>query len=88
MAKRKSRINAINHELRQIEKLKILEPNTTSPEARQLSDALADIALEALNEVHFLETGESPELKRLGGLVELVDSLPELVQVNSQHDKA
>ena len=87
MAKRKSRINAINHEIRQLEKLKILEPNTTRPEARQLSDALVDIALEALNEIHILETGEAPELKRLRGLIELVDSLPELVQVNSQQDE-
>ncbi len=88
MAKRKSRINAINHELRQLEKLKTLEPNTTKPEALQLSDVLVDIALEALNEVHILETGESPELKRLSGLVELVDSLPELVQTDSQQDEA
>jgi len=79
MPKRESRLRPIEHELRQLENLKTLTPNATSEDALPLSNTLVDIARAALEEVHALESGQRPELKRLGRLVELVDSLPGLM---------
>ena len=81
MAKRKNRVAPIEHECRQLENLKVLEPNSTTPEARELSNALVDIALAALEEVRNLELGEEPQLKRLETLVELMDTLPQKVSI-------
>ncbi len=81
MAKRKSRIAVIEHEVRQLEKLKELEPNTTPPGSRDLSDALVDIAISAMEEVLLLEAGKEPEMNRLHTLAEMVSTLPTKIPV-------
>lgn len=81
MPKRKDRIKPIQHEMRQIENLKELEPNATPPDNQALSDALIDIAVAALHEVEQLESGENVNLVRLGHLADLVAKLPTLVEV-------
>jgi hypothetical protein len=63
VAKRKNRLKPLEHEGRQLENLKTLEPNTTPPALRPLSAALVDLA--ALGEVEALETGKPPALDRL-----------------------
>lgn len=80
MAKRNNRTKAIQHELRQLDMLKELEPNATPDNLRPLSDTLIEIAKEALQEVATLEEGEAPQLKRLGRMLELVDSLADKAQ--------
>ncbi len=80
MAKRQNRLKAIEHEQRQLENLKTLEPNTTPEEAQLFSRTLIDIAIAALEEVSALEAGEPPELKRLQRLYDLVEALPKLLK--------
>ncbi len=77
MAKRVSRLKTINHEINQLDMLRDLTPNTTPPNALPLSNTLLDVAQEALHEIGRLEDGEPPELKRLGKLMTLINSLPE-----------
>lgn len=79
MAKRVNRLKTINHEISQLNMLKDLTPNTTSPDAMPLSNTLVEIAQEALREVSLLEDGQSPELKRLQKLMTLINSLPDKV---------
>jgi hypothetical protein len=88
MSKRENRLKPIEHEMRQITNLKALTPNATPMEALLLSDALVDIAIAALEEVHALESGQRPELKRLRRLVELVDSLPTLASKGGMEGSA
>ncbi len=80
MAKRNNRLKSIQHEIRQLQMLKELEPNATPDSLRPLSDALIEIAQEALQEVCQLEEGESPQLIRLSRMLELVDSLADKAQ--------
>lgn len=78
MAKRKNRLPALDHEMRQLEKLKTLEPIATSERWRAFSDQLFDIALAALGTARVLESGKRPGWRRLRELVELVNGLPDL----------
>lgn len=80
MAKRESRLKTINHEIKQLEMLRNLTPNTTPPDALPLSNALIEVAQEALNEVGRLENGQPPKLIRLGKLMSLIHSLPDTVE--------
>ena len=72
MAKRANRLPPIDHERRALEKLKTIEPNATPEDLQPLSDALVDVALAALDEVHRLESGDPFEAKRLQLLYALV----------------
>ena len=74
MVKREDRLRPLDHELRQVEGLKALEPNATPVKYAQLSDALVDVAIAALGLVRALEAGESKALD-FGRLYDLVDSL-------------
>lgn len=80
MAKRENRVRVIEHERRQIETLKTLDPIATRPSAMPLSNHLLDIAIEALLEARRLEENEPIDVKRLQRLVELVDKLPDKAQ--------
>ena len=80
MAKRVSRLKSIDHEINQLDMLRDLIPNTTPANALPLSNALIEIAQEALYEVGRLEDGQAPELKRLGKLMSLIHSLPDTVE--------
>jgi len=80
MAKRVNRLKAINHEISQLDMIRDLKPNTTPPTSQPLSDALVDVAQEALREIAKLEEGHAPELMRLQTLISLIDSLPEKVE--------
>lgn len=80
MAKRNNRLKSIQHEIRQLDMLKELEPNTTPTHLRPYSEALVEIAQEALNEVARVEDGDMPQLKRLSRLFELVNSLADKAQ--------
>lgn len=79
MAKRVNRLKSIHHEISQLDMIKDLKPNATPPEALPLSDALVDVAQEALREVAKLEDGQPSELIRLQTLMSLIDSLPDKV---------
>lgn len=80
MAKRQNRIAPIQHEIRQLIALKTLEPNTTLPDLRMLSDRLIDVAAAALVEVAALENGELPDVERLNHLLGLVERTLRLAQ--------
>ncbi len=80
MAKRQNRLKPLEHEQKQLENLKALEPNTTPEEAHLFSRTLIDVAIAALEEVAALEAGEPPELKRLQRLYDLVEALPKLLK--------
>ena len=77
MAKRKNRITPIEHERRQLENLKGLEPIETPEQYMPLSDALFDLVLLALDEARSLEDGNSPDLERLKALQEMASALTE-----------
>ena len=57
-----------------------LKPNITPLNALPLSNTLLEVAQEALQEVSKLEKGQPPELKRLGKLLSLINSLPDKVE--------
>lgn len=80
MAKRVNRLKAINHEISQLDMIRDLTPNSTPPQSLPLSNALVEIAQEALHEVANLEEGQRPELIRLQKLITLIDSLPDKVK--------
>ncbi|MGB1285077.1 MAG: hypothetical protein ACPG7F_00975 [Aggregatilineales bacterium] len=77
MAKRKNRSGMFEHEMRQLEKLKELEPNITPEKLQGYSDALIDIALMALNEANMLEMGERPELRRIKPMMDAIIQMGE-----------
>ena len=79
MAKRVNRLKSISHEISQLDMIKDLKPNATPPNCLPLSDALIEVAKEALREVEKLEEGHAPELIRLQQLITIIDSLPEKV---------
>lgn len=76
MPKRKNRLKPIQHEINQLDNLKSLEPIATAPEALALSDALIDIAVDALREVYKLEEGQEISMLRLKSLSQRVGDLP------------
>lgn len=76
MAKRKNRLKPIDHEIKQLDMLRELEPNATPSEYRALSDQLIQLAQLALHEVHSLEDGNAPEAKRIQVLKRLIQELP------------
>ena len=69
MAKRPNRLPPIDHEQRQIELLKAMEPNTTPTHYRALSNGLLDVATSALDIVAALEGSARPDFERLYDLV-------------------
>ncbi len=75
MAKRKNRIPPIDHERRALAKLKEIEPNVTPEAYRPLSDALADLAVLALDEMENLENGAAPSSERLQTIVDTAQRL-------------
>jgi len=81
MPKRTNRLGPIEHERRQIEALKRLEPIETGVKYMPLSDALIDLCLAALDEVAALERREAPDVERLRQIVDrsaaLLQQLPE-----------
>ena len=80
MAKRKNRLAPIDHERRALDKLKTIEPNVTPEAYRPLSDALADLAILALDEMENLENGEPPSTERLQSIVDKAQGLLEGAQ--------
>jgi hypothetical protein len=80
LAKRQNRIKPIEHEQRQLENLKALEPNATPPEHRALSEALIDLTLVALDELAALENGDAPNQDRLGLIAALANDLPNTLE--------
>lgn len=80
MAKRENRLKPIEHERRQIENLKTLEPIATPPELRPLSDGLIDLVLAALDGVSVLESGHQITKSDLQQLVNLLEDLQKLAQ--------
>lgn len=80
MAKRENRLKPIDHERRQIESFKILEPNTTPPNLRPLSNGLIDLATAALDGVYALESGQPITKADLQQLIDLVEQLKKLTQ--------
>ena len=74
MAKRKNRLPPIEHERRQLENLKSLEPNTTPVKYVALSNKFLDIAVAALDMVRALEVGDAGALD-FDRFYDLVDSL-------------
>ncbi|MBN1287812.1 MAG: hypothetical protein JXB47_20605 [Anaerolineae bacterium] len=80
MAKRQNRLRPIDHEIRQLESLKTLEPITTPDEYLVLSEELIDIAVAALREVYALEEGEHPDPARLDDLYQRVYLVQEMAR--------
>jgi hypothetical protein len=75
LAKRENRVKPLEHETRQLENLKSLEPITTPLALRPLSDALIDLAIAALGEVSALESGEEASAERLQKLQQMANNL-------------
>lgn len=84
MAKRPNRLPPIEHEKRQLELLKSMEPNTTLAHYHPLSDGLVDVAVSALDIVAALEGNSRPDFARL---YDLVDGLADLVDGGSSDDE-
>jgi hypothetical protein len=80
MAKRPNRLPPIDHEQRQLETLKALQPNTTPQRYRALSNGLLDVAISALDIAAALEGRQRPGFERL---YNLVDGLADLVDGGS-----
>jgi hypothetical protein len=78
MAKRENRLKPIEHERRQIENLKILEPSATPPNLKPLSDGLIDLAIAVLEDVYALEAGQVLKKVHLQRLAEMVSQLQNL----------
>ena len=76
MVKRPNRLPPIEHERRQLEALKGMEPNTTPVQYHALSNGLVDVAISALDIVVALEASGKPNF---GRLYDLVDGLGDLV---------
>lgn len=76
MAKRPNRLPPIQHEQRQLESLKTMEPNTTPDQYQALSNGLVDVSIAALAIVGALESQGKPDFERL---YDLVDGLADLV---------
>lgn len=79
MAKRTNRLAAIDHQRRQLETLKTLDPNTTPDDLRPLSDALIDLAVAALDEVSRLEAGQPVDAQHIQTIYEMVKNLPNVL---------
>lgn len=79
MAKRKNRVRAIQHHHNQIEATKTLEPNTTPVRWRPFSDALLEVAMQALEIARRLEARGTVSRQRFEQLVAQVQALPDLV---------
>lgn len=79
MAKRKNRLRPIEHERRQVELLKTLEPIETPAHYKPLSDALVDLVTVALEEVYDLEAGKEPNPDRYQQMQDLLEQLPNLL---------
>lgn len=75
MAKRENRVKPLEHEARQLENLKYLDPITTPEHLRPLSNALLDVAIAAIHEVSALEAGEALNSQRLQSLQQMVNNL-------------
>ena len=75
MAKRENRVKPLEHEARQLENLKYLDPITTPEHLRPLSNALLDVAIAAIREVSALEAGEALNSQRLQSLQQMVNNL-------------
>jgi len=75
MAKRENRVKPMEHEARQLEMLKTLDPITTPEHLRPLSNALLDIAITAIHEASALEAGEALSSQRLQTLQQMVTNL-------------
>ena len=76
MAKRSNRVRPIKHEIRQIENIKALEPNTTPVKYSALSSRMIDIAIAALDAVRALEIGDAIDFEQFYDLVDgLEDTL-------------
>ncbi|MBI5930126.1 MAG: hypothetical protein HY862_12515 [Chloroflexi bacterium] len=80
MAKRENRLKPIEHERRQIENLKTLEPIATPPDLKSLSDGLIDLALAALDGVSVLESGHIIKKADLQQFADMVVHLQSLAQ--------
>lgn len=78
MAKRENRLKPIEHERRQIENLKTLDPIATPPAMRPLSDGLIDLVLAVLDGVSVLESGHKITQSDLQQLANLVEDLKKL----------
>ena len=77
MPKRTDRTRVMDHEMHQLETLKTLEPNTTPARWRPFSDALVDVAIEALRIARELEAGRKLDRYQIQHLVSLVRQLPD-----------
>lgn len=80
MAKRENRLKPIEHERRQIENLKALEPIATPPELRPLSDGLIDLVLALLDGVSVLESGHQITKTDLQQLSNQLEELQKMAQ--------
>jgi hypothetical protein len=76
MPKRTDRTKPMDHEMRQIEALKDLEPIATPPKWKPFSDALIDLAVAALSAARVLEDGRRPGDRRMAALIKQAEALP------------
>jgi hypothetical protein len=74
MAKREKRLKPIEHERRQLDNLKLLEPSSTPARYRALSGTMVYIAVAGLDILRALETGNKDALD-FERFHDLVDSL-------------
>jgi hypothetical protein len=75
MVKRTDRLKPIQHNIGQLENLKTLDPIATPDNVKPMSDALVDIAIEALMEVYHLEDGKKPNHDHLREIITKVNAL-------------
>lgn len=79
MAKRQNRLGPLDHERRQLDNLKTLEPIATPDDLRPLSDALIDLALASLDEVYRIEETQTFEARQLERIHYLANALADKV---------
>ncbi len=88
MAKRKNRVRAMQHHHGQIESIKTLEPNATPARWRPFSDALLDVAKQALDIARRLEARGAVDRRPVDQLSEQVDALLSLVPARESDDES
>lgn len=86
MAKRKNRVKAMQHHHDMIETIKTLEPNTTPERWQPFSDALLDVAKQALDIARRLEARGAVGRRPAEELFEQVQALLSLVPINKSED--
>lgn len=88
MPKRDSRLRVFDHHLAQLEALKGLQPNATPERWRAFSDALVDVAAEALRLARELEAGRGLDRHQFMHLAALVRRLPDAAPRQPAQDES